>query len=201
MNDQEKMPSLMAESLESEATVPRSSWASRRSSTDLFEFIDTHPLSTETSIKHIFRQLAHTVLYLHQNDVVHRDIKDENVVIDEDLNVKLIDFGVADRIPNCQDDYFPTFRGSKYYIPPEILSSSVHRGPEVDIWCLGIVLYILSYSGPPFQTMEDIKYQRYTPTSVLRSMDLQDLISQMLRPNPALRYTIEQVCSHPWLSF
>jgi serine/threonine protein kinase len=132
----------------------------RRQSTDLFDFIDSNPISCETRIKHIFEQLASSVLYLHQNHIVHRDIKDENVVIDSELNTKLVDFGAADKIPSSSRDYFTTFRGTKQYIAPELLSNMIHRGPEVDVWCLGVLLYTLSFGSAPFETLEDIKALR-----------------------------------------
>jgi serine/threonine protein kinase len=171
----------------------------RLPSADLFDFIDSNPIASENSIKLIFTQLAHTILYLHQNGIVHRDIKDENIVIDLNLNVKLIDFGSADRIPSSHTDYFTSFRGTKRYISPELLESLVHRGPEVDVWSLGIVLYTLAFGSPPFHTLEDIKYQRYAPSSTLRSRELLTLITEMLHPKPESRATMEQVCLHPWM--
>ena len=162
---------------------------------DLFEYVDNCPSLDEASIIHIFLQLLKAVDYLHESSICHRDIKDENICIDADLNCKLIDFGSAERVTTLNQ--FKTFRGTLLYTPPELLNLNVrHNGPEVDVWCLGIVLYVLSYNGLPFNTITDIKLQRYSPVMTTRSPELSDLISKMLDPNPSTRATTRQLFKH-----
>jgi serine/threonine protein kinase len=172
----------------------------RKRSSDLFDYIDTNTFSTEVKIRYIFKQIANSVFYLHSNNIVHRDIKDENVVIDNALNTKLIDFGAAELIPVYASDYFQTFRGTFLYTPPELLVNPIHRGPEADIWCLGTLLYALSFSKLPFSSLDDIAIQNYNAVRINRSALLMDLISKMLNADPKSRFTIEQVISHEWLS-
>src|SRR5690348_9552665 len=76
-----------------------SSQVSRRHSFDLFDFIKGSNYFPEPVIRHIFRQVCDAVHYMHTNGYVHRDIKDENIIIDLNYTTKLVDFGVADRIP------------------------------------------------------------------------------------------------------
>jgi serine/threonine protein kinase len=171
-----------------------------KSSFDLFDYVDSNDYTTEANIVYIFKQIADAVLYLHQNNIVHRDIKDENIVIDSDLNAKLVDFGVSERIPSTSRDYFVSFRGSLLYTAPELLKYPRHRGPEVDIWCLGVVLHIMAFGGHPFPNLESIGQQRYLPTIINRSDALQRLISRMLDPNPNTRATISEVVKSDFLN-
>jgi serine/threonine protein kinase len=174
----------------------------RRHFSDLFDFIKSSTRQfDESTIKKIFGQLADAVHYLHSNNYVHRDIKDENVMIDEEFNIKLVDFGASDRIPTNSRDYFTSFRGSPRYTPPEMYKSPKHRGPEVDMWCLGILLFTLSYNYQPFATKEDIICHRFVMIpNQPRSEALKDLIKILLESVVSLRAKIEQVLSHPFLS-
>ncbi|KAI8893458.1 kinase-like domain-containing protein [Globomyces pollinis-pini] len=171
----------------------------RRSSLDLFDFIDTNSLFPEDKIKHIFRQVAEAILYLHRNNLVHRDIKDENIVIDDKLNTKLVDFGVAHKIPSTKREYFHSFRGTLLYTPPEIIANPIHRGPEADMWCLGVLLFTLSYSKLPYLSIENISKNIVSPKMIVRSKELQSLIDSLLCRDVPARLTIEQTIKHPWL--
>ena len=166
-------------------------------SCDLFEYVDTCSLN-EASILFIFKQICNAVYYLHENFIVHRDLKDENICIDSNLTTKLIDFGSAEKYTN--EYQFKNFRGTLLYTPPELLvGEKRHRGPEVDMWCLGIVLYVLAYSGLPFNSLADIAEQRYASVMNTRSSKLNDLISLLLNPNPDTRITIKKLILHPML--
>jgi serine/threonine protein kinase len=123
----------------------------------------------ESTAKLIFLQIVNAVEYLHSLGFVHRDLKDEvrpillndllqNVVIDEKYNVKLIDFGSTTRMPAADDcaNYFSLFNGTLHFAAPEILQGNTYRGPEAEVWALGVLLYTLMYGENPFQTPEDI---------------------------------------------
>ena len=166
-------------------------------SCDLFSYVERYQPS-EASIFVIFSQILAAVAYLHEHNIVHRDIKDENICIDSNFVTKIIDFGSAEKYSIGSN--FNSFRGSLLYTPPELLESAHHRGPEADVWCLGIVLYILAFSGSPFTSVKDISNQRYACTTIKRSDDLQDLISLMLDPNPNTRITCTELCKHQLLS-
>jgi serine/threonine protein kinase len=106
----------------------------RSPSSDLFDYIkQSRGLISEDKIRIIFIQIVDAVHYLHGQGFVHRDIKDENVIIFDGDKVKLVDFGAADRIPTSQSDYFCSFRGTLRYTPPEMFTNPRHRGPQVDI--------------------------------------------------------------------
>ena len=170
-----------------------------RRSSDLFDFIRSSPYFPESTIKTIFKQLVEAVLYLHSNGYVHRDIKDENVMIDSNYTTKLVDFGAADRVPVFPKDYFTSFRGSPRYCPPEMFKKPRHRGLEADIWCLGVLFFTLSFSCQPFLTTEDIINQRFSPRPIARSDELEEFMARMLDPNPTTRATIEELSQHSFL--
>ncbi|KAI9204386.1 kinase-like domain-containing protein [Polychytrium aggregatum] len=172
-------------------------------SPDLFEFIKRHPTLEEEQIRFIFRQLAEVVRYLQQEiNVVHGDIKDENIVIDNNLIVKLIDFGGARHIPRTRagwtraEDYLGTIR----YAPPEILNGEEFRGPEVEMWSLGVVLYKLTFGVHPFPDSTSALEGRAKMDWVTRSPELLDLISRLLDVDLHSRATIKEVMNHPFLT-
>ncbi len=115
---------------------------------DLFEFIDRQPRIDECLSSYIFRQLVSALSYLHSKNIVHRDIKDENIVINESFHIKLIDFGSAAYMSNGKK--FATFCGTLDYCSPEVLLGNKYNGPELDCWTMGIVLYTLVFSENPF---------------------------------------------------
>ena len=175
----------------------------RNASFDLFEYIEQTPFFAEHKIKLIFKQIAFALHHLHSNNIVHNDIKDENIVIDSNLCAKLIDFGSARFIPTQKRDYMDSFPGSMQYTPPELLQCPMdeirYRGPEVDVWCLGVLLYFMTFACPPFESPEAIVSSPFRVPRFKRSDALIHLIDGMLCKNPELRFTMDHVICHPWL--
>ncbi|XP_073216576.1 PAS domain-containing serine/threonine-protein kinase isoform X3 [Lepidochelys kempii] len=135
---------------------------------DLFTFIDNQPDLDEPLASYIFRQLVSAVGYLHCRNILHRDIKDENIIIAEDFTIKLVDFGsVAYLEPG---KLFYTFCGTIEYCSPEVLSGNPYQGPELEMWSLGITLYTLVFGENPFceleETMEAVLNPPYTVSEV-----------------------------------
>ena len=128
----------------------------RRPSHDLFECIETQAKFTEPQARHIFRQIVDAVHYLDTYlDVVHRDIKDENIIISSDLNVKLIDFGSAVILPpkvNGEREaiYFDRFYGTMNFASPEILKGLSYRAEPAEMWSLGVLLFTILTGEVPF---------------------------------------------------
>jgi serine/threonine protein kinase len=151
----------------------------------------------------IFCQLVCAVHYLHKKgNFVHRDIKIENILFDEFMNVRLIDFGFSKALSECRPQ-LQTVCGSYPYCAPEIFQG-VPYGKPVDVWSLGIVLYAMVLGKLPFQAA--------TPTGLIDSVlkeepvippdnppMITDLLLRMLRKDPAMRVTIEEVAQHPWI--
>ena len=103
-----------------------------------------NPLSEEL-IRKYFRQLILAVEYCHESaKIIHRDIKPDNILLDENDEVKLSDFGVSYIMENGQDD-IGTSAGSYYYFSPEACLGSTYKGRKSDIWACGVTLYYMIY--------------------------------------------------------
>ena len=104
----------------------------------------------ELEAKFLWRQVVQAIHYCHEIRVTHRDIKLENILLDETKTVvKLIDFGFSTCIPH--DRLVKIFCGTPSYMAPEIVSKIEYSGPPADIWALGVLLYALLCGKFPFR--------------------------------------------------
>ncbi|KAE8451219.1 hypothetical protein EG329_004383 [Mollisiaceae sp. DMI_Dod_QoI] len=162
---------------------------------DLFDYIELRVNMEEDECRSIFVQVAKAIHHLHTKAfVVHRDIKDENVILDGEGNIKLIDFGSAAYIKNGP---FDVFVGTIDYAAPEVLAGKPYRGKEQDVWALGILLYTIIYKENPFYSIDEIM-DRDLRVPYVMSEDSIHLIRAMLDRDLEQRITIEQVLEHPW---
>ncbi|XP_077205137.1 PAS domain-containing serine/threonine-protein kinase isoform X2 [Paroedura picta] len=164
---------------------------------DLFTFIDNQPNMDEPLASFIFRQLVSAVCYLRCRNILHRDIKDENIIIAEDFTIKLVDFGSAAYLE--PDKLFYTFCGTIEYCSPEVLSGSPYLGPELEMWSLGITLYTLVFGENPFCELEETMEAILKPPFRV-SADLMKLLSGLLHPFPEYRTTLEIVVKDTWVT-
>ena len=119
---------------------------------NLFSFVKKRRKLSEKTAKFLFRQIILGIKYIHEQNIVHRDIKLENLLIDLNNNVKICDFGIGRRIKN-KNQLLHDQCGTLMYMAPEILLSSKEKGYEgfpVDIWSSGISLYIMLSGALPF---------------------------------------------------
>ncbi|PKK18613.1 PAS domain containing serine/threonine kinase [Columba livia] len=163
---------------------------------DLFTFIDNQPNLDEPLASYIFRQLVSAVGYLHCRNILHRDIKDENIVIAEDFTIKLVDFGSAAYLEPGK--LFYTFCGTIEYCSPEVLSGKPYHGPELEMWSLGVTLYTLVFGENPFCELEEAVAAVLNPPRP-GSKGLMDLIAGLLHPVPEQRMTLAVLVEHCWL--
>ncbi|KAI9590841.1 kinase-like domain-containing protein [Syncephalis fuscata] len=105
-----------------------------------------------------FRQTADAVAYLHRRNLVHRDLKLENILLDDQLDVKLIDFGFTREFD--QRRMLESYCGSMAYAAPEMISGQRYSGPEADIWSLGVILYTLLCGRLPFDEDDPVQTNR-----------------------------------------
>ncbi|XP_059134293.1 PAS domain-containing serine/threonine-protein kinase [Peromyscus eremicus] len=164
---------------------------------DLFAFIDRHPCLDEPLASFIFRQLVSAVGYLRSQGIIHRDIKDENIVIAEDFTIKLIDFGSAAYLERGK--LFYTFCGTIEYCAPEVLMGNPYRGPELEMWSLGVTLYTLIFEENPFCEVEETMEAVIHPPCLV-SQELRNLLSGLLHPSPEQRTTLEKLIIDPWVT-
>ncbi|KAI9837960.1 MAG: hypothetical protein M1819_006114 [Sarea resinae] len=162
---------------------------------DLFDYIELRVNMEEAECKSIFVQVANALHHLHTKAlVVHRDIKDENVILDGEGNIKLIDFGSAAYIKNGP---FDVFVGTIDYAAPEVLAGKSYRGKEQDVWALGILLYTIIYKENPFYSIDEIMDHDLRVPYVMSEESI-DLVRCMLDRDVGRRLTIEKVLEHPW---
>ncbi|CAP28863.2 Protein CBR-PLK-1 [Caenorhabditis briggsae] len=150
---------------------------------------------TEPEARYFTHQVVEGVLYLHDLKIIHRDMKLGNLFLNDDLVVKIGDFGLATTVDG--DERKKTLCGTPNYIAPEVLNKMGHSF-EVDIWAVGCILYILLFGQPPFEsksleeTYSRIRHNNYTIPSVA-SQPAAALIRKMLDPEPTRRPTAKQV--------
>ncbi|KAJ9477783.1 putative protein kinase [Pseudozyma hubeiensis] len=121
---------------------------------DLFDYVESAPDGLAASqCRSIFGQVADALWFLHANNIVHRDIKDENVVLDGQGNAQLIDFGSAAHVRPGK--LFDTFSGTLDYAAAEILQGEKYAGQAQDVWALGVVGFVLLCGECPFWNGEE----------------------------------------------
>jgi len=176
---------------------------------ELFDRIVDEGNFTEQDASRITKQMTEAIQYLHDRKIVHRDLKPENLLFASRENTDRIlvtDFGLAKLIDD--QTTLMTACGTPNYVAPEILLQKGY-GKEVDVWSLGVILYILLCGYPPFYDESDAvlfemimkgKFDfdaRYWGDV---SKEAKSLIRNMLIVDPARRLTTQQVLSHPWIT-
>lgn len=190
---------------------------------ELFERIQSQGSFNEEAAANITRQLLSVLKYIHDRNIAHRDLKPENILFADsqrDLSkatVKLIDFGFAKRMnsapemskPKITQSSFQTRLGSPNYVAPEILTSKVGYGVEVDVWSLGVILYIMLCGYFPFYHENERELYRQIRKG---SFDMpaedwghvsdaaKDLVNSMLKTDPKLRASATDCLRHPWIA-
>lgn len=168
----------------------------------MLDYIISHGRLRERSARSFARQIGSALQYCHANNIVHRDLKIENILISKSGNIKIIDFGLSNLF--SPQGHLNTFCGSLYFAAPELLNARVYTGPEVDVWSFGVVLFVLVCGKVPFDDPSmPVLHQRIKSGIVeypaWLSPECKHLLSIMLVTNPHQRATMQDVMSHPWM--
>ncbi|EDO46035.1 predicted protein, partial [Nematostella vectensis] len=170
---------------------------------EIFDYLVAHGRMQEKEAKNTFNQIVSAIEYCHKMNIVHRDLKAENLLLDEDMNIKIADFGFSNIFQ--ADKKLKTWCGSPPYAAPELFEGKEYLGPEVDIWSLGVVLYVLVCGALPFDgsTLQSLRSRvldgRFR-IPFFMSTECEHLIRHMLVRDPVKRFTIPQIRQHKWMA-
>merc|ERR1711860_380710 len=179
--------------------------------TDLFDYITEKGRLPEAEARRMFREIVETVRDCRDRGVLHRDIKDENILVDLDTGAtRLIDFGsgcfldqseMSSSMPPTTDErVYTEFRGTRVYSPPEWVRDGEYRADGLTTWSLGVLLYDMLCGDIPFTTDSQIIRCQLPPWSPHISQGAIDLVRRCLTINTGLRITLDTILEHPWLS-
>lgn len=179
---------------------------------ELYNYVYKAKSFNERQTQYIMKQVLCAVNYLHLNNIAHRDIKLENILVEQEitsndeqlLNVKLIDFGTSNYVKTENTNYFTVKVGSPFYMAPEVLNKKYNN--KCDIWSCGVIMFMLLRGHPPFkgENQEElfksiqndiINYNEMTEISELAK----ELMSKMLERNVDLRYSADECLKHKWM--
>ncbi|XP_044730283.1 testis-specific serine/threonine-protein kinase 1-like isoform X2 [Chrysoperla carnea] len=178
---------------------------------DLLDFILKHGAIAESQARVWLRQLALALQYMHTLELAHRDLKCENILITNNFNVKIADFGFARSVIDGSGKVLSseTYCGSLSYAAPEILRGQPYAPKVADIWSLGVVLFIMLNKAMPFddtnikrlfEQQNSRKWRFRAKVIDILSTEVKKLVTAMLEPDIKRRYRVEQIVTSEWLA-
>ena len=172
---------------------------------NLLSYFNSKQDIDEDTIKKLFIQILYAVQYLHNEiKVIHRDLKMENILLDQNNNVRITDFGLCCPIINDKKSSDESMNGgSPAYVAPELILGQKYT-ESVDVWALGIILFAMVHTYLPYDDPNlNRLFRKIISLNVKCKKDLNpqiaDLIERMLEKDPEKRITISQIIEHPWV--
>ena len=171
----------------------------------LLDFIQKHKNHRieENECKELFYQIVKGILYCQNENICHRDIKLENILIVNNKVIKIIDFGFA--IKCNRNEYQEFFCGTVYYMPPEIVNKKKYIPFYSDIWSLGVLLYAMLFGDFPFRAnKQEELFQLITEGNLIFPDDIEvsdkakNLLSKIFVNKPTKRISLEELLNDPW---
>ena len=157
----------------------------------------------ENKCKELFYQIVKGILYCQNENICHRDIKLENILIVNNKIIKIIDFGFA--IKCNRNEYQEFFCGTVYYMPPEIVNKQRYIPFYSDIWSLGVLLYAMIFGDFPFRANKQEKLFELInecnlifPDDIKVSDKVKNLLSKIIVIKPSKRISLEEILNDPW---
>ena len=171
---------------------------------EMFDYIVSKQHLTENQACVFFQEIIDALTYLHSQNIVHRDVKPENILLQtfgNSLTCKLIDFGISRTY--TLDKLISTPCGTASYAPPEMHRGEEYYGLLSDVWSAGVLLYAMVFGYLPFcEEDEDVNIDNIIQGNYEipeeASPDLADLIKHIMDIDPLTRYDLEQIKKHPW---
>jgi len=173
-------------------------------SKDLFDFITDQGPLPENFARKMFSDVVQTVIHCRNSGVLHRDIKDENILVDmKTYDIKLIDFGSG-----CEHNHheepekvFTEFRGTRVYSPPEWILDGEYQADSLTVWSLGVLLYDMLCGDIPYTTDQEICSGKLVwPAQLSLSPAARDLIARCLTVDHRRRISLDSLLSHSFFN-
>jgi len=172
----------------------------------LNELLKRRKRLTELEVQCYTVQIVDSLKYLHNNRVIHRDLKLGNLFLSDKMEVKVGDLGLATKL-EFDGEKKRTICGTPNYIAPEILDGKVGHSYEVDVWSLGVIIYTMLVGKPPFETPDvkttykKIRMNSYSfPEHVPLSDAAKSLITKILNLDPSRRPSLDEIMEHPFIN-
>ncbi|KAG8507174.1 putative serine/threonine-protein kinase SIK1B, partial [Galemys pyrenaicus] len=195
---------------------------------EMFDYLTSNGHLSEEEARRKFGQILSAVEYCHSHHIVHRDLKTENLLLDANMDIKLAGKGrpawlawepppgrqASATVPSPSDFGFGNFYksgeplstwcGSPPYAAPEVFEGKEYEGPQLDVWSLGVVLYVLvcgslPFDGPSLPVLRQRVLEGRFRIPFFMSQDCETLIRRMLVLDPAKRITVAQIRQHRWM--
>ena len=168
---------------------------------NLLNIINKMTKLPENYAKYIFKQLIEGIIYIQSQNIIHRDIKPDNILIDLNNTIKLCDFGVGKEIKS--NEYIKDTCGTPAFIAPEILLNNIYNPFKTDIWSSGVVLYTMLSGVVPFRGNNDYELHKNIlcgkfPKLNFISNQCEDLLFKLLEVNPEKRINLNEILNHNW---
>ncbi|GMI71984.1 SNF1-RELATED PROTEIN KINASE 3.10, CBL-interacting protein kinase 7 [Hibiscus trionum] len=159
---------------------------------------------TETSARRYFTQLVSALHFCHQNGVAHRDVKPQNLLLDQNGNLKVSDFGLSALPEHLNNGLLHTACGTPAYTAPEVLRGQGYDGSKADAWSCGVILFVLLAGKLPFDDSNLVSmykkiHRREFEFPSWMSKPVKSIIRQLLDPNPDTRMSLVKLMETPWL--
>ncbi|XP_055477728.1 serine/threonine-protein kinase SIK2 isoform X4 [Psammomys obesus] len=169
---------------------------------EIFDYLANHGRLNESEARRKFWQILSAVDYCHGRKIVHRDLKAENLLLDNNMNIKIADFGFGNFFKT--GELLATWCGSPPYAAPEVFEGQQYEGPQLDIWSMGVVLYVLvcgalPFDGPTLPILRQRVLEGRFRIPYFMSEDCEHLIRRMLVLDPSKRLSIAQIKEHKWM--
>uniref|UniRef100_A0A8C1P5N6 non-specific serine/threonine protein kinase n=1 Tax=Cyprinus carpio TaxID=7962 RepID=A0A8C1P5N6_CYPCA len=169
---------------------------------EIFDYLAKHGRLSEPEARRKFWQILSAVEYCHNRNIVHRDLKAENLLLDGHMNIKIADFGFGNFFQSGKP--LATWCGSPPYAAPEVFEGQQYEGPQLDIWSMGVVLYVLvcgalPFDGPSLPILRQRVLEGRFRIPYFMTEDCEHLIRRMLVLDPSKRLSIGQIKEHKWM--
>ncbi|XP_045340364.1 serine/threonine-protein kinase 33 isoform X4 [Leopardus geoffroyi] len=184
---------------------------------ELKEILDRKGHFSENETRWIIQSLASAIAYLHNKDIVHRDLKLENIMVkssftddnnEMNLNIKVTDFGLAVKKQGRSEAMLQTTCGTPIYMAPEVINAHDYS-QQCDIWSIGVIMYILLCGEPPFLASSEEKLFELIRKGELHFEDpiwdsisdcAKSVLKQLMKVDPAHRITAKELLDNQWIT-